>query len=58
VERRLHVDHVTIWRWVKKYAPEFHRRCRSELRMTNRSWRVDETVTGQLDLMYFIAISL
>ena len=42
-ERNLAVDHVTIWRWVQRYAPELHRRCRPELRMTNRSWRVDET---------------
>src|SRR3954462_11234297 len=42
-ERNLHVDHVTIWRWVQRYAPELNRRCRPELRKTNRSWRVDET---------------
>src|SRR3954451_7101774 len=42
-ERNLHVDHVTIWRWVQRYAPELNRRCRPELRNTNRSWRVDET---------------
>src|SRR3954454_18952894 len=42
-ERKVSVDHVTIWRWVQRYAPDLHRRCRSELRMTNRSWRVDET---------------
>ena len=42
-ERNLSVDHVTIWRWVQRYAPELERRCRRELRMTNRSWRVDET---------------
>ena len=42
-ERNLSVDHVTIWRWVQRYAPELNRRCRRELRMTNRSWRVDET---------------
>ena len=41
-ERNLTVDHVTIWRWVQRYAPELNRRCRRELRMTNRSWRVDE----------------
>ena len=39
-ERNLHVDHVTIWRWVQRYAPELNRRCRPELRNTNRSWRV------------------
>src|SRR3979490_8863 len=42
-ERNLHVDHVTIWRWVQRYAPELNRRCRRELRATNGSWRVDET---------------
>ena len=42
-ERKVSVDHVTIWRWVQRYAPELHRRCRAELRVTNRSWRVDET---------------
>jgi hypothetical protein len=36
-------DHVTIWRWVQRYAPEMNRRCRRELRRTNGSWREDET---------------
>jgi hypothetical protein len=31
-ERNLTVDHVTIWRWVQRYAPELHRRCRRDLR--------------------------
>ena len=38
-ERNLEVDHVTIWRWVQRYAPELAKRCRRELRRTNRSWR-------------------
>jgi hypothetical protein len=42
-ERNLHVDHVTMWRWVQRYAPELDCRCRRELRITNGSWRVDET---------------
>src|SRR6188508_1871754 len=42
-ERKLKVDHVTIWRWVQRYAPELDRRCRRELRMTKRSSRADET---------------
>src|SRR6188474_1144734 len=25
-ERNLRVDHVTIWRWVQRYAPELNRR--------------------------------
>ena len=54
-ERNLHVDHVTIWRWVQRYAPELNRRCRPELRRTNRSWRVDETyirVAGKWTYLY------
>jgi transposase, IS6 family len=42
-ERGLHADHVTVWRWVQRYAPELERRLRSRLRPTNDSWRVDET---------------
>ena len=42
-ERNLSVDHVTIWRCVQRYAPELGRRCRPDLRITNRSWRCDET---------------
>src|SRR6266481_4190281 len=42
-ERRLSVDHVTVWRWVQRYAPELDRRLRKRLKATNDSWRVDET---------------
>jgi IS6 family transposase len=42
-ERGLHADHVTVWRWVQRYAPEISRRLRSRLKPTNDSWRVDET---------------
>src|ERR1700736_6684519 len=42
-ERGLHADHVTVWRWVQRYAPEIQRRLRPRLRPTNDSWRVDET---------------
>jgi IS6 family transposase len=40
---------------VQRYAPELNRRCRPELRMTNRSWRVDETylrVAGKWTYLY------
>jgi transposase-like protein len=42
-ERNLSVDHVTIWRWVQRYAPVLNQRIRREIRGPNRSWRVDET---------------
>src|SRR3954453_16998109 len=41
--------------WVQRYAPEMNRRCRPELRNTNRSWRVDETylrVAGKWTYLY------
>ena len=42
-ERGLLVDHVTVWRWVQRYAPEMELRLRRRLKPTNDSWRVDET---------------
>ena len=54
-ERGLSVDHVTIWRWVQRYAPVLNQRIRRELRRTNRSWRVDETyvkVAGHWAYLY------
>ena len=54
-ERNLNIDHVTIWRWVQRYAPELNRRCRPEIRRTNGSWRCDETyvrVAGKWTYLY------
>ena len=54
-ERGLEVDHVTIWRWVQRYAPVLNQRIRREVRRPNRSWRVDETyvrVAGQWSYLY------
>src|SRR5262249_35805316 len=42
-ERGLHADHATVWPSVPRYAPEFQRCFRQNLRPTNYSWRVDET---------------
>ena len=54
-ERGLHADHVTVWRWVQRYAPEMERRLRSELKPTNDSWRVDSDLhTGQGQVGLFI----
>jgi IS6 family transposase len=43
LERGFHIDHTTICRWVQCYAPELDQRCRPHLKVTNDSWRVDET---------------
>jgi IS6 family transposase len=40
-DRGLHADHVTVWRWFQRYAPEMERRLRSRLKPTNDSWRVN-----------------
>ena len=42
-ERGVEVDHSTINRWVLRYAPELGQRIRPHLKLTNDSWRVDET---------------
>ena len=54
-ERGLSVDHVTIWRWVQRFAPILNQRLRRELRRPHRCWRVDETyvrVAGQWTYLY------
>ena len=42
-ERGLSVDHVTIFRWVQRYAPEINKRMRPHLKMSGTSYRIDET---------------
>jgi transposase-like protein len=54
-ERGLHADHVTVWRWVQRYAPELQRVLRRHLKPTNDSWRMDETyvrVKGKWRYLY------
>ncbi|BCL77656.1 hypothetical protein ccbrp13_01210 [Ktedonobacteria bacterium brp13] len=43
LERGLHVDHTTIYRWVQRYVPELEKCCRPHLKACNDSWKVDET---------------
>jgi len=42
-ERGLSVDHVTIFRWVQRYAPEINKRMRPYLKLAGASCRIDET---------------
>src|SRR5437588_13104152 len=61
LERGLHVDHTTIYRWVQHYAPELEKRSRPHLQACNDSWRVDETYISSGDSMpvnYFWLVSL
>ncbi len=54
-ERGIDVHHTTVYRWVQDYAPEIDKRCRPYLRLTNDSWRVDETyikVKGKWKYLY------
>ncbi len=54
-DRGLKVDHTTLNRWVIRYSPEIDERSRPHLKLTNDSWRVDETyvkVKGQWKYLY------
>src|SRR5277367_2014530 len=43
LDRGVEVDHTTIFRWIQAYAEELEKRIRPHLRMSNGSWRMDET---------------
>ena len=42
-ERGLEVDHSTVFRRVRRYAPDINKRVRQHLRMFGASFRGDET---------------
>jgi len=49
-----------LWRWVQAYSPELNKRCRSHLKLADKSYRVDETyikVKGQDKYLYRAADS-
>src|ERR1700727_2835969 len=55
LDRGVEVDHTTIFRWIQAYATELEKRIRPHLRMSNGSWRVDETyirVEGRWTYLY------
>src|SRR3982751_471690 len=42
-DRGVTVDHTTIFRWIQAYAAKLEKRIRPHLRLSNGSWRGDET---------------
>ena len=55
LERGISVDYTTIYRWVQKYAPEFHKRIKWYSQGYGGSWRIDETyikVRGKWKYLY------
>ena len=55
LDRGVTVDHTTIFRWIQAYAAELEKRIRPHLRLSNGSWRVDETyvrVKGRWTYLY------
>jgi transposase-like protein len=42
-ERGIEVDHVSIYRWVQRFAPEFAEAAQARRHIVGDRWRVDET---------------
>jgi transposase, IS6 family len=42
-DRGVEVDHTNIFRWIQAYAADLEKRIRPHLRLSNGSWRMDET---------------
>jgi IS6 family transposase len=42
-ERGIEVDHVTVYRWVQRFAPEFTEAARARQHVVGDRWHVDET---------------
>lgn len=42
-ERGIKVTYTTIMRWVHQYSPILEQKLRKHIKLTNDSWRVDET---------------
>jgi transposase, IS6 family len=42
-DRGVQVDHVSLYRWVQRFAPELEKRMRRHLRPCRGPWHVDET---------------
>src|SRR5207253_11342624 len=42
-ERGIEVDHVSIYRWVQRFSPEFVEAAQARRHMVGNRWHVDET---------------
>ena len=54
-DRGVAVDHVSLYRWVRRFAPELEKRTRRHLRPCRGPWHVDETyvrVDGRWRYLY------
>jgi transposase, IS6 family len=54
-DRGVAIDHTTIFRWIQAYAGQLEKRLRPHLKLSNGSWRVDETyikVKGRWTYLY------
>ena len=54
-DRGVAIDHTTIFRWIQAYAGQLEKRLRPHLKLSNDSWRVDETyikVKGRWTYLY------
>ena len=56
-ERGLSVDHVTVFRWVQRYAPEINKRMRPHLKMSGTSYLIDETYVKVMAILPVIAMA-
>ena len=55
MERGIEMSHTSIMRWTHQYAPILEKKVRKYLKLTNDSWRVDETyikVKGEWKYLY------
>jgi putative transposase len=54
-ERGVRVDHATLNKWVERYGGQVAEDARRRMRLTDRSWQMDEIcirVKGQLVYLY------
>ena len=43
LERGIEISHTTIMRWIHQHSPELDKKIRRKLKLTDDSWKLDET---------------